>query len=185
MRGLRFKPFFLFAALLFGLLVPGPVGSEAVKKPPEKTEPGPIVIKSKTLEVNDKTKVVTFQGDVIAEVSTKSDEFVIDCQKLVVYYITQPSRQQKAEAETKIDRIVATGKVIFKRSRGGMATAEKAVYYYQDEKVVLTGKPVIKQEKDFVEGDKITIFLEENRHVVESTGDKKVRAIIFPKRAKR
>ena len=76
-------------------------------------------------------------------------------------------------------------RVKINRDQGGMATVEKAVYYRQDEKVVLTGKPVVKQGNDFMAGDRITIFLNENRSVVESSEDKKVRAVIFPKREKR
>ena len=66
-----------------------------------------------------------------------------------------------------------------------MATAEKAVYYQKDEKMVLTGNPVVKQGNDSIEGDRITIFLKENRNVVESSGDRKVRATIFPNSEKR
>ena len=185
MKGVRYRPFFLLGIILFGLIAPDFVGSEASRKEIEKAKSEPIVIKSKTLEVNDKTKVVTFEGDVRADVNAKSDDFAIDCHKILVYYTNPPSQQQDSEAETKIEKIVATGEVRIKRGQGGIATAEKAVYYQQDEKIVLTGNPVIKQEKDFVEGDRITIFLEENRHVVESTGDKKVRAIIFPKSEKK
>jgi len=180
-RDVRYKPFFLLATLLVGLAVTDSVGSEVLDKQTAKDDPRPIVIKSKTLEVNDKTKVVTFEGDVRAEISVKGDDFVIECKKMLVYYKNPPSQQQKAEAETK----VATGDVRFNRGQGGVATAEKAVYYQEDEKIVLTGRPVVKQGKDSVEGDKITIFLEENRHIVESLGDKKVRAIIFPKSEKR
>jgi lipopolysaccharide export system protein LptA len=185
MKGVRYREFVLFGLILFGLITPDSVGSEASQKENEKAKSEPIVIKSKTLEVNDKTKVVTFEGDVHADVKAKSDDFAIDCHKILVYYTNQPSQQQDSEAETTIEKIVAIGEVRIKRGQGGIATAEKAVYYQQDEKIVLTGNPVIKQENDFVEGDRITIFLEENRHVVESTGDKKVRAIIFPKGEKK
>jgi lipopolysaccharide export system protein LptA len=53
------------------------------------------------------------------------------------------------------------------------------------ENVVLTGNPVVKQENDFVEGDRITMFITENRTVVEGSADRKVRALIFPNREKR
>ena len=181
MRDAAYRPIILLGIFLLGFMAPASVGSEDLQKEAEKADPKPIIIISKTLEVNDKTKVVTFEGDVSAEVSAKSDDFVIDCHKILVYYTNQPSQKQDSEAGTEIDKIVATGEVRIKRGQGGVATAEKAVYYQQDEKIVLTGNPVIKQEKDFVEGDRITIFLEENRHIVESIGDKKVRAIIFHK----
>ena len=51
--------------------------------------------------------------------------------------------------------------------------------------MVLTGNPVVRMGKDFVEGDRITMFLKEERSVVESSKDKTVRAVIFPKGKKR
>ena len=51
--------------------------------------------------------------------------------------------------------------------------------------MVLTQNPVVKRGNDFVEGDRITMYLKENRSVVESSGDRKVRAIIYPKSKKK
>ena len=81
MRDVIYKPFFLVAIFLVGLAVTDSVGSEVLKEQTAKDDSRPIVIKSKTLEVNDKTKVVTFEGDVRAEISVKSDDFVIECKK--------------------------------------------------------------------------------------------------------
>ena len=169
------------AVLLFGCLFAVPVQSETVKDNREKEQVVPIVIKSKTLEMDNKLKVVTFTGDVIA---TK-DDLVIDCKKMLVYFESLPGEKGKGETGTKINRIVATGDVKINRADGGFATGEKAVYYQKDERVVLTGKPVVRQGNDFVEGDRITFFLIENRSVVESSKGKKVKATIFPKREKR
>ena len=104
-----------------------------------------------------------------------------------MYLINQEKQNLnlRLEDETKILKIIATGQVRISRAQGGLATSEKAVYYEDDEKIVLTGKPVVRQGNDFVEGDRITIFLKENRSVVESSLGKKVKAIIFPKSGKR
>ena len=67
MKGVRYRPFVLLAIILFGLIAPDSIGSEALRKETEKAESKPIVIKSKTLEVNDKTKVVTFEGAGVSE----------------------------------------------------------------------------------------------------------------------
>ena len=50
--------------------------------------------------------------------------------------------------------------------------------------MVLTGNPVVKQGNDFVEGSTITLFLKEERSIVESSEGGKVRAVIFPKEKK-
>ncbi len=146
----------------------------------QKKGQGPMVIKSKTLEADDKKKQVTFAGDVEA----KRDDFTVLCQKLVVYYVNAEGEKENQQVSASIDKIVATGAVKIIRAEGGVATGEKAVFYQKDEKLVLTGKPVVKQGEDFVEGDVITLFLKEDRSIVESKKDKRVRAVIFPKQEK-
>ncbi len=150
------------------------------RKKVEKAGSGPMVINSKTLEADDKKKVVTFSGDVEA----KRDDFTVFCQNLVVLYVKSSEQKGAEGVSARIDKIVATGAVKIVRAEGGVATGEKAVYYQQEEKLVLTGKPVVKQGEDFVEGDVITLFLKEDRSIVESLKDKKVRAVIFPKQEK-
>lgn len=143
--------------------------------------PVPMVIKSNTLEVNDALRIVTFSG----EVDAKKDDFTILCNKMLVYYEKLPGQKEGEVGGTRIDRIVASGEVKITRAEGGVAKAEEAVYYQVDEKLVLTGRPVVNQGNDFVEGDRITIFLKENRSVVESAKDNKVKATIFPRTVQR
>lgn len=142
---------------------------------------GPIVIHSKTLEVDDGKKIVTFTGDVHA---TK-DDFVMDCRKMLVYYISVPDKEKKSDFANRIERIVATGQVKITRKTGGVAVAEQAVYYPENERIVLTGNPSVVQGKDSVKGDKITIFLKQNRSIVESSGKDRAEAVIFPKTGKK
>ncbi|WP_447987343.1 LptA/OstA family protein [Nitrospira sp. Nam74] len=65
-----------------------------------------------------------------------------------------------------VSTIEATGKVkIFKDD--GQATCRKAVYDGATEKIVLTGEPVAWQKGTRVTGQKITMYLAEDRSVVE------------------
>jgi lipopolysaccharide export system protein LptA len=65
-----------------------------------------------------------------------------------------------------VSSIEATGKVkIFKAD--GQATCRKAVYDGATEKIVLTGEPVAWQKGTRVTGQKITMYLAEDRSVVE------------------
>jgi len=66
-----------------------------------------------------------------------------------------------------------------------LVTAQEATYYWDEERVVLTGKPVIQQGDDFVEGNVVTLLLKENRSLVEGSGDTRVRAVISPRSEKR
>jgi lipopolysaccharide export system protein LptA len=65
-----------------------------------------------------------------------------------------------------VSTIEATGKVkIFKAD--GQATCRKAVYDGATEKIVLTGEPIAWQKGTRVTGQKITMYLAEDRSVVE------------------
>jgi lipopolysaccharide export system protein LptA len=172
--------FFLLPGLFLLWGFPGTALSAGPLAKTQKKSQGPMVIKSKTLEADDKKKQVTFAGDV----EGKRDDFTVFCQKLVVYYEKAGEQKESEQVSARIDKIVATGAVKIIRAEGGVATGEKAVFYQKGEKLVLTGKPVVKQGEDFVEGDVITLFLKEDRSIVESDKDKKVRAVIFPKQEK-
>jgi len=178
MKEIKYNPLLLLAIFILIFMLPAPAHSETLQKEIGKDKSETTVIKSKTLEVNDKLKVITFTGDVNA----KKGGFILDCQKMLVYYESSSADEKTGDVETKINKIIATGQVKINRTQGGMATAEKAVYYQQDEKMVLTGNPVVKQGGDFVEGDRIVLFLKENRSVVESLENKKVKAVIFQKK---
>jgi lipopolysaccharide export system protein LptA len=164
------------ALCLVGAYFTSGVQGETLRDTAISDEGGPIVIESQALEVDDTSKVVTFTGSV----SAQRDEFVMECEKLLVFYKRAP-KENDVESGTTIDRIVATGGVTITRAEGGMATAGKAVYYQQDEKVVLTEAPMVKQGSDFVKGDRITLFLKENRSIVESSSENKVKAVIHPR----
>ena len=138
--------------------------------------PGTIIITSNTFEVDDSQSIVIFSGAVEAEM----DEFTMTCGKMVVYYQRQSGKDESQDANANIDRIVATGAVKIIQKDGGMATAEKATYFQNDEKIILTGKPVVKRGNNIVEGSNITVFIKENRSIVEGSEDSKARAVLHP-----
>ncbi|MBA7707352.1 Lipopolysaccharide export system protein LptA [subsurface metagenome] len=109
---------------------------------------------------------------------------VIDCQKMLVYYLGSPTDNESAVDSSKIDKIIALGNVTVNRSDGSMARAGKAVYYQGEGRIVLTENPSVQQGRDVVEGHKIIILLNENRSIVEGSETKRVKATIFPKEEK-
>jgi lipopolysaccharide export system protein LptA len=180
MKYLHLKHFLLIMLPLLVLISPLPPLAESEEKKSKKTNEAPIVINADSLEMDDQQKIVIFKGNVNA----KEQDFVIDCEKMVLHYKDQSTGQKSETSQINIDKIIATGKVIITRPGGGLATAEKALYYPVEEKVVLTGKPKVQQGNDFVQGSKITLFLKESRSVVESTKGDKVRAVYFPRSGK-
>jgi lipopolysaccharide export system protein LptA len=183
---LRFILLLSFCILWF----PPNAGGQMLKKAFGDFQGQPIVIKSNSLEFDNQRKMVTFSGNVEA----KREDWTIQCQKMIIYY-KEKDKASGQEVNTKqeigndfshkenvqLDKIVAKGDVKVTRADGGVATAEEATYYWGDERVVLTGKPVVKQGDDFVEGSVVTLFLKENRSVVEGSGDTRVRAVISPR----
>jgi len=97
----------------------------------------------------------------------------------VFYEQTSQETEIVDQEKSKINKIVATGEVKITRAQGGVATAEKAVYFQDEEMVVLTGNPKAEEARGFVEGDRITIYVKENRSVVQGSKEKKVKAVIF------
>jgi lipopolysaccharide export system protein LptA len=63
--------------------------------------------------------------------------------------------------------IEATGKVVTIEKNEGRATCRKAVYFGDEDKLVLTGDPVAWEKGTRVAGNKITMYLAEDRSVVE------------------
>jgi lipopolysaccharide export system protein LptA len=136
-----------------------------------------IVVKADSLEIDNKQKVATFAGNVDA----KRDDFTIYCQKIQLFYEEQQSGASSEKTKVRIKKIVASGNVKILRAGGGTATADQAVYYQDREMAVLTGNPVVKQGNDSVEGSRITLYMKENRSVVEGSENRKVKAVLAPR----
>ena len=181
MKHYKHKQIFLYIIPILSVMFSSSVLAGDRQKGVEKVESSGIVIKSDSLEIDNKRKTVVFTGNVDA----RRDDFIINCREMRLHYLSDPTEMDSGKENLKVDKIVATGKVRITRTNGGLAMAEQAIYYQDEEKVVLTGKPVVKQGNDFVEGAKITLLLKENRSIVEGSEDSKVRAVLSPKNKKR
>jgi lipopolysaccharide export system protein LptA len=135
---------------------------------------GATVIVSRTLNLDHNSNIVTFSGDVRAE----NDEMVIHCREMKVYYQAAPEEGAE-DSSYRVEKIVSTGDVHITRALGGEATAETAVYHQAEEKMVLTGSPVVRKGKDYVEGERIIFYITENRSIAESAEGGRVKAVIF------
>lgn len=83
-----------------------------------------------------------------------------------------------ASGSRAISMVEAVGHVRIEKE-GGTATCQKAVYYESDEKIVLTGEPIAWQKGTRVTGKVITMYLGEDRSVVEGES----RVMIEPEQA--
>jgi lipopolysaccharide export system protein LptA len=71
-----------------------------------------------------------------------------------------------AVSNRSVKMIEATGRVKIEKDSGS-ATCEKAIYYHDGDKIILTGNPVAWEKGTRVSGKQITMFLAEDRSVVE------------------
>jgi lipopolysaccharide export system protein LptA len=140
----------------------------------------PIHIRSDKLEASQKEGTVVFEGHVVAQ----QEDLTMTSRKLVVYAMKEKTKAAKGPEEKpgmieRLDRIELSGDV--KITQGDkLATCEKAVYYRQDQKIILSGNPQVSQGKDVLNGQLITLYLLEERSVVEGGGQNPVKATLYP-----
>jgi len=138
----------------------------------------PILITSERMTVQNPEQRLVFEGTV----HVKKDDFQMDADKMIVNFVpnsegnASPGSFSIASSKTEgsvpqsrsVSTIHADGHVkIIKGDR--RAASQVAVYDQSMDKVTLTGNPE-SWEKDYkVSGKKITIFLKENRSLVEGS----------------
>ena len=135
----------------------------------------PVHIVSDTLEAYQQQKKVVFIGHVVA----KQGELTIRGDRLTVFYVEEGNSGPNEEGLAgKIDRVVVDGNVKITQKKV-VATGEHVVYFSKENKIVLTGKPRVEKGKDFVLGDKITLYLDSEKSVVEGGPSGPVEATIY------
>ena len=135
----------------------------------------PIHIVSDKLEAYQQQQKVIFIGNVVA----KQGELTIRGDRMTIYYLEKANPKPNEEGLAgKIDRIEVAGGVHITQKRI-VATGERVVYFDEEKKIVLTGKPRVVRGKDSIQGKKITLFLESEKSVVEGGPSRPVEATIF------
>lgn len=176
------RPLTIFLALLF--LSPAwhggtPGASESKKNNPDRNQP--INITSDRLEAYNEKSLVVFSGNAVAVQGDK----VIKADSLLITYKKEPGAAgQKSEVGDfaqagSVEKIEAKGNVRITQEKK-IVTGDYAVYYQDTQKIVMTGNAVMKEGNNTIRGEKIDVFLDENRGVVESSGSQRVTATIYP-----
>lgn len=128
------------------------------------------VITSKTMTASDENNQAIFQG----AVKMVQGELVVHSDVMIVYFKEKspsgPSSNSasgaNSESGKEISYIEAKGRVRIEKGES-RATSQHALYYKAEEKVILTGSPEAWQAGTRISGPKMTMFLKENRSVVE------------------
>ena len=141
----------------------------------------PLEIESNNLEVDQKTKIATFTGKVIAKqgyIRLKADE-------LKVHYNAKQGNEKNRQAVSKIN---ATGKVFFS-TRNETAQSDNGIYDVSEGKIFLRGNVVLTQGNNVIRGNYLILDLKTGKNTVKGSepGDsakkstnKRVRGLFVP-----
>ena len=128
----------------------------------------PVTVDADKMERFGKEGLVVFTGNVVA----RQNNSVQYADRMEVYL---------DEAGDKISRTVSTGAVRIITADCRTGTARRAEYYDLDQRVVLIGNARVWQEDNVVSGETITIYLSQDRSVVQSGKQERVKAVFYPK----
>ena len=147
---------------------PKPAAKSGDKTPGPKSN-APIVIDADRMEAFKKEGLVVFTGNVVA----KQDTSVQNADRMEVYLDDKGER---------VLRIISTGnvKIVTEDCRTG--TAKRVEYYDDDQKLLLIGDAKVWQEDNVVTGERIVMYLADDRSEVEAGPQGRVKSVFYPKR---
>jgi len=128
--------------------------------------PLPLTVDADKMERFGKASLVIFSGNVVA----RRDNSVQYADRVEVYMDEKGDR---------VLRTVSTGsvRIVTKDCRTG--TAQRAEYFDLDQRVVLIGNARVWQDENIVSGDTITIYVAQDRTIVEGGKQERVKGIFY------
>ena len=126
----------------------------------------PLTVDADKMERFGKASLVIFTGNVVA----RRDNSVQYADRVEVYMDEKGNR---------VMRTVSTGavRIITKDCRTG--TAQRAEYFDLDQRVVLIGDARVWQDDNVVSGDTITIYMAQDRTIVEGGKQERVKGVFY------
>ena len=145
---------------------PGQPSAAIAAPKPKDDKTQPLTVDAKKMERFGKESLVVFSGNVVA----RRDDSVQYAERVEVYMDEKGDR---------VLRTVSTGsvRIITKDCRTG--TAQRAEYFDLDQRVVLIGNARVWQDENVVSGDTITIYVAQDRTIVEGGKQERVKGIFY------
>lgn len=142
----------------------------AAKAPAAKSgdDRAPVTVDADKMERFGKESLVIFSGNVVA----RQNNSVQYADRMEVYL---------DEKGDKILRTVSTGSVRIITHDCRTGTARRAEYTDLDQRMVLTGNARVWQDDNVVSGESITIYLSQDRSLVQGGTQERVKAVFYPK----
>lgn len=185
---------FLLLSAPASLIAPVVYASDTRVAKESTADAAPTTITSRTMTVSNQDNTAIFDGAVVL---TRGPLVVHSDHMVVSFHPSRNGAENKGSAvagkpknsapankpdlsardatptvsDRSIRMVEATGHVKIEKE-DGRATCQKAIYYEEQKKIILTGEPVAWQKGTRVSGKRIIMFIEEDRSVVE--GDSQV-----------
>ena len=157
---------------------PFAVSGESKPKPKIERDQ-PINIVSDRLEAYSEKRMVVFSGNAVATQGART----IRSDRLTLFYKEDKMPAGRAAGEEggmgNLERVEATGHVTITEGER-IVTGKEAVFDQATRKITMTGGAVMREGASVIRGDRIVVFLDENRGVVESSESGRVTATIYP-----
>ncbi|MFH1076915.1 MAG: lipopolysaccharide transport periplasmic protein LptA [Pseudomonadota bacterium] len=134
------------------------------------TQDSVIHISSDKMEADNKEKWVEFSGNVVATQETTR----IEARRMRLFYVDKKQKESDS-----IDKIIAEENVKI-TIEGKIASADHAEYTTAGHMLVLIGNAKAWSGENIVTGNKITLYLNEDRSLVEGGATQQVEAILHP-----
>jgi lipopolysaccharide export system protein LptA len=140
----------------------------------------PIEITSEKMDAYNEKKLVVFSGNAVA----RQGNIVLKSDRLMLYYKKETAKKDKIgtkeiEGVGDLEKIEAKGNISVTQGER-MATGYEAIYLQDSGQIIMTGNAVLREGKNIIKGDKVIVFINENRGTVQSDPQKRVKAIIYP-----
>ncbi len=140
-------------------------GKEVLKRASTK----PIEITAEELIAERAKNRVIFKGNVVA----RQEGLVIYADELIAQYESDGKEIEKIEANGDV-RVVQEGI--------REATGDRAVFLNKEQRIELEGNATVREGESTLIGEKLTIYLAENKSVIQGGEEGRVRAIINPQK---
>lgn len=158
----------LVVVALMALALAGGAEAQTARGKATDDKSQPVTVDADRMERYGKESLVVFTGNVVA----RQNNSVQYADRMEVYLDEKGDR---------ILRTISTGtvKIVTRDCRTG--TARRAEYYDLEQRVVLIGNARVWQEENVVSGDTITIFLSQDKSVVQGGRQERVKAVFYPR----
>jgi lipopolysaccharide export system protein LptA len=141
--------------------------SDALARP-QNDKHAAVTVDADQLENLQREGLIVFTGNVVAT----QDSSTQYADRMEVYL--------DAKGDS-IVRTVSTGNVRIITKDCRMGTAQRAEYYDAEQRVLLIGTARVWRDDNVVTGERITLYLAEDRSVVEGGTQERVKAVFYPR----